>query len=373
MQGVKAEIDVMQREPAGSAMFLALHIPKDAFLSMRRSELAAMEAAASKLATALHPQLFLVETYRLTSLKTAQGKGASVSSVPLLPGEEKTFEIRTSFKTTSDVTSTTTVMESQDTVVANNFNDHVKDSSTNSGSTDSADYHMDANFHGDASVGIGSGEVNAQLGVKGGSNEVRSDFGKAVENSVDKQIGQTSASRRQSVNDSASHTSTDVQTDTVSTDKVKNPNPTHTVTVLWFQLLDQYTSFLSLVDVGVAFKTTDVSLNQQVALHDLDKLLNEVVDPAKVSRIRQAIKGELEVILDFEDEVRNIVEEVPFGPNHTLLRLRQNLQSTYVLKDGDGNAVRNIHVDGVLLKAMTKVIPSRQMVNDLLVGEVSAV
>jgi hypothetical protein len=49
-----------------------------------------------------------------------------------LPGEEKTFEIRTSFKATTDLTSTTTVMESQDNAVAENFNSHVKGLSSNS-------------------------------------------------------------------------------------------------------------------------------------------------------------------------------------------------------------------------------------------------
>jgi len=172
-----------------------------------------------------------------------------VSSLNLLPGEQKTFEIRTAFTQTKDVTETTTVMESEDSTVAQAFNDHVAGSSSKSGSTDASDYHLNANFHGDASIGIGSGEVNAALNVQGGSNEVRSDFSNAVQNAVDRQIGQTSASRKQSVSEQKSATQTTEQTATVSTDSITNPNPTHAVTVFWFQLLERYTSFLSLVNV----------------------------------------------------------------------------------------------------------------------------
>jgi hypothetical protein len=125
----------------------------------------------------------------------------------------------------------------------------VAQSSAESGGTDASDYHMDANFHGDASIGFDSGEVNAQLGVKGGSNDVRSDFSKAVGGAMDTQIAQTSASRQTSVSEARSDTSQTSQTVNVSTSKVKNPNPTHTVTFLFFQLLERYTSFLSFVDI----------------------------------------------------------------------------------------------------------------------------
>jgi hypothetical protein len=211
------------------------------------------------------------------------------------------------------------------------------------------------------------------LGVKGGSNEVRTAFGDATESATDKQIAETSASRRQTVSEQRSESAVDTETVTVNTRTIKNPNPTHTLNVFWFQLLEQYTSFLSLVKVEVAFRTGDPIHDRQVPLHDLDKLLNEVLDPSKVSEVRESIKGELEVIHNFQDEAVSIVEEVPFGPNHTILRLKKNLHSTFVLKDVSGNPRRNINVEGVLLKALTRAIPSRLLVADLVVGESSAV
>jgi hypothetical protein len=117
-------------------------------------------------------------------------------------------------------------------------------------------------------------------------------------------------------------------------------------------MLEQYTSFLSLVDVNLAFRTSDPTFDQRVPLHDLDTLRGAVVEASKVAQVREAVKSELEVIFDFQDEIRNIVEEVPLGPANTLVRLKSDLQSTFALKDSNGNLLRNINVEGVLLKSV---------------------
>jgi hypothetical protein len=193
-----------------------------------------------------------VETYRLTSQRTAKGKGPEVNVFNLGPGAENMFEITSSFTQSADSTATTTVMESQDATVSTDFNDHVAKASAQGGGSEANAYRLDANFHGDASVGFGSGEANAQLGVKGGSNSVRSDFSDAVQSAMDKQVVQTSASRQQSVSQAQTNTKTTMTTTTNNKTTIKNPNPTHTLNIIFSQPVEQYTSFLSLVDVQVA-------------------------------------------------------------------------------------------------------------------------
>ncbi len=323
----------------------------------------------AELTKSLRPQLFLVESYRLTTQRTATGKGPEVNTMTLAAGQIVEVATTTEFSKTSDLTKTTTAMESQDTSVAQNFNTHVADSSNQSNSQDSSDYHMDANFHGDASVGFGSGEANAQLGVKGGSNDVRTSFGKATESAQDKQIGETAASRQLNVSQASSQEVVTGKVTVINKSTIQNPNPTRTLNLFWFQLVEEYHSFLSLVDVGVAFRNKDRAQDQQVALHDLDGLLKQVLDPSKVQEVRDGIKGELEVVLDYQANVRNIVEEVPFGPTHTILRLTRDLQTPFVLKDGNGNPLRTIHVEGVVIQVTKKDIPSKDLVLDQLVGE----
>jgi hypothetical protein len=377
LQGSQQFLTAMQTMPAAALPPQFRGMPPDAVKHMLldpiQAQIVGLQAEEARLATPLHPQLFLVETYRLTTLRTAEGKGPKVSSLNLMPGEKKTFTITTSFAESTDITKTTTVMESEDSTVSHALSDHVAHASTDNQSKDSSEYGLNANFHGDASVGFGSGEVNAALDVKGHSNSVRSDFSNAVSGAVDQQVGDTSASRRQSVSEGTSKVDVQHKTDTVSTDEITNPNPTHALTVFWFQLLEEYTSFLALVSVDVAFRTTDRSLDRQVPLHGLGELLNEVLNVSEVDHIREVVKGELDVVLDYQDQVRSIAEEVPLGPTNTLLRVKPNLQTTYVQKDGSGAPLRNINVDGVLVKVMTHVIPSRLLVTDLVVGEVSAI
>jgi len=101
--------------------------------------------------------------------------------------------------------------------------------------------------------------------------------------------------------------------------------------------------------------------------------LTGVVVAAKVDEVRAAIRNELATILDYQDQVRNMAEEVPLGSGNTFIRLKPGLQSTFVLKDGNGNPIRNINVDGVLVKVISRIIPSRLLVTDLVVGATSAV
>jgi hypothetical protein len=83
-----------------------------------------LQTEMAKLARPLRPQLFLAETYRLTTIRTGEGKGTTVGTIVFLADEEKTLETRTSVTDTTDLTKSTTAMESQDTTVAQDFNHH---------------------------------------------------------------------------------------------------------------------------------------------------------------------------------------------------------------------------------------------------------
>jgi hypothetical protein len=98
---------------------------------------------------------------------------------------------------------------------------------------------------------------------------------------------------------------------TVSTDKIKNPNPTHTVNVLWYQLLDQYTSFLAIADVEVGYRTVLLEEAARVPLHDLDNLLISVAAPDKRAALHQLIKNELTAITDFQNNPTTSLMKFP--------------------------------------------------------------
>lgn len=328
-----------------------------------------MEAAQVALKS-IRPQLFLVETYRFTTFQTASGKGANpLHTETFGPGEERTLYIVTTSSTTTDQSKTSTVMETNDKAVVEAFNAHVANASSTAESKDKSDYQMNANFHGDATVGFGEGEANATVNVVGGSNGVRRDFSNAVANSLDNQIQQTSALRNQKVSAVKENSSTAYTRTESAESRQKNPNLTRAATFAWFPIMAQFHSFLSLVDVQLAFRNTDPKKDRQVPLHEADSILGDVLDPSKVSVVRDAIKSALQSFRDFDEQVRNIVEEVPAGPNKSMLRLAKNLQTTYALQNAHGEPVRNIPIRGVLINAIPKVIQTGNLTMDISVSE----
>jgi len=202
---------------------------------------------------------------------------------------------------------------------------------------------------------------------------------------MQKQISHTDQSRRQKVSEHSSNEKTEKNTQIVSTDKVKNPNATKAVTAIWYQMVEQYTSLLTLESVDVEFMNAPANpaalgaagnsfrKQRRVRLSEVDSLLSEVVDPAKIADVKNAIKSQLESVLDYQDQPTSIVEEVPKGTDKTILRFKKNLQTDYVVKDGNGNPLQTIHVDGLLLKVFTNVLASGQLTLDLVVGASDAV
>ncbi|MBP0596053.1 hypothetical protein J8I87_41895 [Paraburkholderia sp. LEh10] len=117
----------------------------------------------------LRPQIFLVEQYKLVSFKGDLARDDMINSFSISPNSEFTYTLITKTATTTSSELTTTVMESQDSTAASQFNNSMKDSADSKYGKDSSNYQLDANFHGEAEVGLGSGSADASLNVKGGS------------------------------------------------------------------------------------------------------------------------------------------------------------------------------------------------------------
>jgi hypothetical protein len=374
----QAEIDLKAAEQQLSGFIAGLEGPVPSLVGptppgkiiivARLKRLTAMRDEAKqrvlRLKTPLFPRLFLVERYNLMSLRTGFGKGPTVGTIPLAPLEKKTVETSISQSQSTAFNSTTTVMESREASATSTLNNHVADASSKGGSTDAVDYHMNANFHGDASVtGFGSGEANAALDVKGGCNTVRNDFSAAVESAVDSQVGQAQTSRQQNVSQQSTDQGSKTDTRVVSRDEVTNPSSTHSVNCFFYQVVERYTSFLSLFDVQIAFRNGDPALDRQVSLTALDQLLDDVLDPSQGSP--------LSVVLDHKERVINVTEEFTLSPGKTLVRFNRDLQTECPITDDRGNLMETIKVDGVVVAVFNKKVLSKNLVQDLVIGETS--
>src|SRR5918912_194317 len=142
LQAMGLPLDRPTSDPTGDSLFMGIMGQRIVVQGLQQQR----AALAKQLASPIRPQLFLAEKYRLTSFKTADGKGDTpVGTIPFGPGQKETVIIRT--KRTSQTTSalTTTAIEENNETASQALNDHVAKSSETNESKDSVDYHMDAN------------------------------------------------------------------------------------------------------------------------------------------------------------------------------------------------------------------------------------
>ncbi|HKR47902.1 MAG TPA: hypothetical protein VJU59_50955 [Paraburkholderia sp.] len=316
----------------------------------------------------LKPQLFLVEQYRLTSFKGDLARDEMIGSFSLSPHSELTYTLlsRTSTSSTSELT--TTVMESQDTLAATQFNEHLKQSADARFGKNNSNYQMDANFHGEASVGFGSGSADAQLHVTGGTQEVREDLARSTESAIDSQISATNQFRSQRAL-SGSQTTAETSSTESRIEKRTRNDSSEPMNIGMFQLKEETITLLSLVDVLVAFRNTNPEHNRTVALRELDTLLDAVIaSPAERKALKKQIRWVLDDIRDYRDEPHSILVPDPADPDGFMVNRR--LESVYELKALDGTTRRRLSVPGIIIRDFRRYLRKPNTTVELRIGTI---
>jgi hypothetical protein len=311
----------------------------------------------------LKPQLFLVETYQLSSFRGGLLRDELVATMqPMLPHQDMTCKVVTRVRTTAEEKQTSTVLDQQSTESAENFNKQVKQSADSKFAGEHYDYGMQANFHGEGSVGFGSATADAHLDVNGSTNDVRNELANSVASALDTQVSQANQARRDTVHVTSSDSSIDRATETETI--VHTTNPTDAVENFGiYQLKQEHVSILSLVDMEVAFMNTAPDATQTVPLFRLDALLNQVIDrPEERGVVKAQIRDCLSKIRNVDDEAQSIIVDDPAQPGGFIVNKR--LQSRYQLRNADGSVRQIFAVPGVILRAWTKQLkkPSASVV-----------
>jgi hypothetical protein len=302
----------------------------------------------------LKPQLFLVEQYKLTSFKGDLARDELIGSFSLAPHSEMSYTIISKKTESSSTQITTTVMESQDSTASTQFNRVMKESADSKFGKNSSNYQLDANFHGEASVGLGGGDVDAQLAVKGSTQDVHNELAKSAESAIDSQIASTSQLRSQQTK-AGTIDASEVRSDEATTVKTTHNDTDKVMNFGVFQLKEETITLLCLVDVQLSFRNTNEASNQTVSLRQIDELLDTVIaQPDERDNIKKRIKWTLEQIVDYRGNVRSIL--VKDGNDPTKMIIDNNLESTYELKTSDGRVRRTIKVPGIVIKDFRRYV-----------------
>jgi hypothetical protein len=297
----------------------------------------------------IRPQLFLVETYQLTTYMGDLLRGEMVGfPISVEAQSERTVTTTRTTTTSADVASSETVLDSASEQSASTFNSNVHESSDQASSAESYDYKMNANFHGEGSIGFGSASADAHLDVAGSTNDVRQQFATAVSSALDKQVTRANQAVRQQV----SATTEDVKkSESVSiqmSETIRNTTAERRQYAP-FLLTSEYVVLLSLIDVQVGFRNGDPHQDRTEPLFKLDALLEDVVaSPEECKAIRDQIRASLEKVRDHTDQPRSVVVPDRASPNGFVFA--KELESKVDLKNADGSVRRTLSAPGVVVQ-----------------------
>jgi len=315
--------------------------------------------------TRIHPQIVIMETYRLSSFLGQFGAGRTLKTFSLLPGEKTTISVKTFRKSESDSKSASSVLDSFTKESADDFENSLQqEQSDKKASQDSFEYHAEA--EADVSWGFGSAKVSG--GVKGGTASQREEFAKNVSNAVNKHASKASSKRDVQVN-TASEVKEASGEETSITRQLENINVGRVLNFVFRQMNQEHITLLHLVDVRVAFWNGFAESVEEVPLPKLDTILDKYIQPGRKEEVRQLIVDQLSTIFDFEDNLVDppVIQEKAIAGDDTYLRFRKDLISTFT--DETGN---QISVPGVILSANKIVMRTEGIIVDAILGQGNA-
>lgn len=307
------------------------------------------------------PRLYLVEIYRLSSFLGNYGAGRILKTMTLLPGEKTRISIKTYTKTEQQSKSASSILDSFTQESSDDFENSVQEEQSDKrNSSKTFEYHAEAEAN--ASWGWGSAKVSG--GVKGGTNSAREEFSKNVSNAVQKHSAKASAKRDVQINTSY-EVKEETGEETSIEREIENINLSRTLNFVFRQMNQEFFTFLTLVDVRVAFFNNFAELGREVTLSDLDSLLDEFVLDDKHDEVRQVIVEQLQNVLDYKDDLKSVIEEKVLSQNDKYLRVNRGIISIY--KDNITQA--EFALPGTILSVTKNVMRTEGVIVEALLGQ----
>ena len=305
--------------------------------------------------TETRPQLFLVERYQLLTFRGDLARDEQIGNIPAVePHTTVTYKIITKKAVHEANTLTSTVLDSQDQRAVTALNQSTKQSADSKAGNNHYDYQMDANFHGEGSIGFGSGTADADVHAKGSTNEVRNEFAESTASAIDSQVSQVNEVRRERISTATGSVEIDEQTET-AVEKTTTNETSQIVNIGIFQVKEEHFALLSLVVVEFGFTNGDATINRTVPLTRIDSVLNEVVARDEDKKfIKKQIRTALQYIRDYQGDPKSIIVKDPLDKNGIMINTR--LESKYQLRKPDGSLRRTVVAPGIIIKAFRRYL-----------------
>ncbi len=309
------------------------------------------------------PQLYLVETLRMTSFLGDYGAGRIVKTFTLLPGEVTKISVKTFRQRESTRKEASSVLDSLTQESATDL-----EKSLSSEQSDQQSFQKTREYYAEAeaSASWGFGSASAKAGVKGSSNAAREESVKNVSNATEKHAARASAKREVEVN--TSYEVTDKEGEELATERqIENINLSRTLNFVFRQMNQEFVTLIHLTDVRIGFFDGSGSSRREVPISGLDGLLEEVVLPEHRDAVRDIVLEQLSAVRDRDGTPVDVVDEVEVTPGDVYRRFDTTLVGSFTDDRG-----RTYEVPGVLLKADRRVMRTEGVIVEAMLGNGAA-
>src|ERR1051325_783760 len=314
------------------------------------------------------PRIVLVETYRLSSYLGNYGAGRTIKTYSLFPGEKASISVKTYKQTESEEASASSILDSFTETSADEF-----ESSVASEQSDSETYEKAKNYsvEADAHASWGWGSVNVSGSYSGSSQSAREEFAKNISSATEKHAATASAKRDVQIDTSYKVKETAGE-ETSIVREFQNINVSRTLNFVFRQMNQEFITILHLVDVRVAFVNGFAEKTKEVALPELDSLLETYVVAARRGDVRQQILGGVSNIFDYRDDPHTFIEERELTDTHGNKFQYYRVKKYYTSEYRNEATGTTITVPGIILSADNYVLRTDGVIVEALLGQAPA-
>ncbi|SDZ65624.1 hypothetical protein SAMN05421736_1267 [Evansella caseinilytica] len=315
-------------------------------------------------------QIYLVETYRLSSFLGDYGAGRVIKTFSLLPGEKTKISVKSFTKSSETRKESSSILDSFSEDSAEEFETSIANEQSNK-----EEYQKSFKYHAEAeaSASWGWGKAKVSGGIEGATNAAREEFSKNATSALQKHAAKASAKREVQVN-AEYEVKTETEEETSIEREIENINLSRTLNFIFRQMNQEFISILHLVDVRISFwNGYEGAKRREVPLYELDSLLNEVIvddpdtgsaDAAKKDEVRQSVTEALKNIFDYEgNRVTDFIKEESY--------LRVNTKRIQFYDDPISDQ-EPIPVPGIVLSVSKNVLRTEGVIVESLLGEGNA-
>lgn len=237
----------------------------------------------------MRSRLFVIEHYQLHIHRIAHGPGALVSTLSLLPGEDLEIQFSTTTETSFERERSTSVLDSNDQKIEENFEKDVQDQhNLSQGATSTQTWSVNVG----ARAKWGWGGASASAKNSSVAEQTRSELANSIRRAVKKRAQSESKTREVRVSTTTRESQTANSSTRVSR-RIKNINLSAPVTYVLRQVVEHYASVLFLTDFSVVYLQADGKACISADPRRLDLLIDAIVPTVAGDDLYKALQNRI--------------------------------------------------------------------------------